>query len=133
MTATVNGNVRPPVVVGVDGSPAADDAIRGAAEDAALRAVPLRIVHALFTPIDYGPGIAFGTADFERMEADAVGVLEAAAHTAAGLAPKIDITTELVRAPRAPALITEAPFSAVVIPQILAHIENSLMPGRSQI
>ena len=40
----------PGIVVGVDGSPASDSAVRWAARDAAMRNVALTLVHAFTTP-----------------------------------------------------------------------------------
>lgn len=52
-----------PVVVGIDGSTAALDAVRWAAEEAAQRGVPLRIV---YVAPDHDPDPVFGAPDIDR-------------------------------------------------------------------
>lgn len=48
-----------PVVVGVDGSPAAQEALRLAVEEARLRRAPLRVVHVWHVPVEaYLAGVA---------------------------------------------------------------------------
>ncbi|MFQ1002409.1 universal stress protein [Modestobacter sp. SSW1-42] len=56
----------PPVVVGVDGSPAADAAAHEAADEAHRRLLPLRLVHAFDWPAAPGTGPAPGRAAARR-------------------------------------------------------------------
>ncbi|MEU6700704.1 universal stress protein [Pseudonocardia sp. NPDC046786] len=85
-----------PVVVGVDGSESALDAVRWAAAEAASRNVPLRLV-AVFTPLPAAPRHDMGlTAAYrDQVVTSQRGTLEVAAEVAAGAAPGVEIGTEL--------------------------------------
>ncbi|MFF0526768.1 universal stress protein [Nocardia amikacinitolerans] len=63
MSATTN----PPVVVGVDGSEQSLAAVRWAAEYAAHHRSPLRLIHALGVPTDFGPGMAGPVSDVDSL------------------------------------------------------------------
>ncbi|GAA0941387.1 MULTISPECIES: universal stress protein [Streptomyces violaceusniger group] len=88
------GTVELPVVVGVDGSDAASDALDWAAEMAGRRGLPLRVVHAsLWERYEgYIPGT---TADrpAERLHSEAV--LAAAAERAGRRVPTLKVMTDL--------------------------------------
>lgn len=104
-----------PVVVGVSGSKSSREAVRWAADDAARRRAPLQIVHALFTPLDYGPGLSYGPADFGRLESEGMRLLETARQLAHELAPEIEVSTELIRAPKGPALIDRSKDAQMMV------------------
>jgi nucleotide-binding universal stress UspA family protein len=84
-----------PIVVGTDGSPRADVAVEWAADEAALRHRPLRIVHAVEhweydIPFHTAPGMSESLTDTgERILAEAV-------DRAAKARPGLEITTELI-------------------------------------
>jgi nucleotide-binding universal stress UspA family protein len=108
-------NTMRPVVVGVSGSKSSREAVRWAADDAARRHVPLQIVHALFTPLDHGPGLSYGPADFGRLESEGLRLLETAQRQATELAPDIEVSTELIRAPKGPALIDRSKAAQMIV------------------
>ncbi|MBO0830296.1 MAG: universal stress protein, partial [Streptosporangiales bacterium] len=103
------------VVVGVDGSDAAMDAAAWAAEEAALRQRPLRIVHGFLWP-GYGAGAAFmydpAVGDL-RDAADAV-VTTAVEH-AKKAAPEVACTGEVIPGAAAPTLIRESKGAELVV------------------
>ncbi|MEU4896934.1 universal stress protein [Streptomyces sp. NPDC044780] len=88
------GTVELPVVVGVDGSDAASDALDWAAEAAGRRGLPLRIVHAsLWERYEgYVPGTA-ADRPAERLHSEAV--LAAAAERAGRRVPALKVMTDL--------------------------------------
>jgi nucleotide-binding universal stress UspA family protein len=98
-----------PVVVGVDESESARDAVRWAAAEAARRHAPLRLVSA-FAPIPAGhvgnPGL--GTSYRRTMTEGARAVLAAAVEQAAGVASGIDIGSELRTGFPVPVLLDES-------------------------
>ncbi|BBG00990.1 MULTISPECIES: universal stress protein [Pseudonocardia] len=85
-----------PVVVGVDGSESALDAVRWAAAEAASRNVPLRLV-AVFSPLPAAPRHDMGltAAYLEQVSASLRATLELSTEVAAGAAPGIEIDSEL--------------------------------------
>ncbi|EME61780.1 Usp family protein [Rhodococcus ruber BKS 20-38] len=85
------------VVVGIDGSPASDDAVRWAAATAADRGLPLHIVHALdFAPSGYSGAPFIQTAQvFEWIEDEGKTLLQRAEEVARTVAPALEITTRL--------------------------------------
>ena len=104
-----------PVVVGIDASRSSHEALVWAAGDAARRHAPLVIVHAAYVPLDYGPGLRFSGVDFDRLAADGSDLLNEAKGAAHKTAPDLEVTTELVRAPRAPALIEKSKNAQLVV------------------
>ncbi|MBI0382141.1 universal stress protein, partial [Streptomyces albiflaviniger] len=88
------GTVELPVVVGVDGSDAASDALDWAAEMAGRRRLPLRVVHAsLWERYEgYIPGTA-ADRPAERLHSEAV--LAAAAERAGRRVPTLKVMTDL--------------------------------------
>ncbi|KKK05145.1 universal stress protein [Micromonospora sp. HK10] len=105
-----------PVVVGVDGSTIALDAVRSAAREAAQRQLPLRIVHAFIWPlmnVPLGPhpgGPATGGLrnQAERYVADAVA-------EAARVAPDLPVTGAVVDGAPVPVLLDEARRGALLV------------------
>lgn len=105
-----------PIVVGVDGSPSAKEALDWAAAEAAALHRPLRIVHGFIWPLmrvplgpaDVGPADGGFQAAAERVLADA--------ETRAGsAAPEVKVTTELVVGAAAPALLRQAEDAELVV------------------
>ncbi|MEU5943656.1 universal stress protein [Micromonospora sp. NPDC047548] len=105
-----------PVVVGVDGSRSALDAVRVAAREAAARHRPLRVVHAFIWPlfgmplgpVPAAPPDAGLRHEAERFVADAV--------TEAGkIAPEVAVTGEVVDGAATPVLLRESRDAALVV------------------
>jgi len=94
------------IVVGVDGSPASNFAVCWAARDAALRNVPLTLVHMVNATTTWpqvamaGEVLAWLEDDGRRVLQEAVKIAEDATRTSR----KIDITQELWHAPPMPTL-----------------------------
>lgn len=94
------------IVVGVDGSPASNFAVCWATRDAALRNVPLTLVHMVNATTTWpqvamvGEALAWREDDGRRVLEEAVKVAEDATRTSR----KIDITRELWHAPPVPTL-----------------------------
>jgi nucleotide-binding universal stress UspA family protein len=84
-----------PIVVGTDGSPGASRAVRWAADEAALRRLPLHIVHAIDRGLYELPLFAPGQIAESVAEAGEETLAEAA-RTAREHRPGIEVTTELV-------------------------------------
>lgn len=105
-----------PVVVGVDGSDAAMDAVAWAAEEAALRRRALRVVHGFMLPA-YGVGVA--SFMYEPAASDlhdaADAVATAAVHHAKTVAPEIETTSEVITGAAAPILIRESYQAELVV------------------
>ncbi|MBW0117470.1 universal stress protein [Pseudonocardia abyssalis] len=87
-------DIRRTVVVGVDGSPSATDAVRWGAAEAARLGVPLRLVIAFGWPADDAGTL--GGAYRERLLGHARGQLAEAAAVAAGEQPGIMVEQQLV-------------------------------------
>jgi nucleotide-binding universal stress UspA family protein len=88
--------VRPFVAVGLDGSTSDDIAIRWAAEEASMRALPLRIVH-VATPPTLPPMMSYDLADLvlARFGAATSELVESATGKARTVAPGIDVGHEV--------------------------------------
>jgi nucleotide-binding universal stress UspA family protein len=105
-----------PVVVGVDGSESARDAVRWAAGEAALRRAPLRVVLA-FAPVPAGhvgnPGL--GTAYRHTMREAARTVLDAAVELARQVAPDVTVESELYQGFPVPVLLDESDHAQLTV------------------
>ncbi|MEU4643482.1 universal stress protein [Micromonospora sp. NPDC023814] len=112
----MTSNTRAPVVVGVDGSAAALDAVRVAAREAAQRQCPLRVVHAFIwpltrVPVDPVPGAPAGAGlrnQAERYVAEAVA-------EAGKAAPEVAVTGAVVDGAATPVLLDESRDAALVV------------------
>lgn len=100
-----------PVVVGVDSSDDAMQAVRWAANDAALHKVPLEVISAVPpVPAEDGAG------DYHlRLGQQARHAVDAAARVAVDTAPAIEITTAVLDAPIIPALLECAERARLVV------------------
>lgn len=86
-----------PVIAGVDGSPAGMAAAEAAAEEARLREVPLRLVHAYHWPTaPVGGARLVYEPDVDAMRNMAERFMADAASRARSVAPDIDVTTDLL-------------------------------------
>ncbi|OBF51626.1 universal stress protein UspA [Mycobacterium sp. 852002-50816_SCH5313054-b] len=106
------------IVVAVDGSQAADAAACWAAHDAAMRNVPLTVVHAVATPTATYPPVPYPEALVARLEDDGKKALMHAVKIAEDAMPadaKVAIDRELVYAAPAPALIKMSEEAEMVV------------------
>ena len=108
-----------PIIVGVDGSPASRVAVDWAARDAAMRRVPLRLVHVLNPPVVMAfPDMPMPPGYLQWQEEQGRKVLETATETveeATGGNP-VGVSSEMVAGPSVPALVdlsTEAQLLVV--------------------
>ncbi|SNS68465.1 Nucleotide-binding universal stress protein, UspA family [Geodermatophilus pulveris] len=105
-----DGPPPPPVVVGADGSECGLRAVRWAAEDAARRGAPLRIVHA--TPHLGHRGVAGSPAAWlPRARGATAQAYTVAVHTA----PSVPVSTEVVPGDPAAALLRAAEDAQLVV------------------
>lgn len=114
MTASMR---RHGIVVGVDGSPASNFAVCWAARDAALRNVPLTLVH-MVNATTMWPQVPMAAEAMAWQEDDGRRVLEEAvkiAEDATRTTRKIDITRELWHAPPAPTLANMSEEADMVV------------------
>lgn len=100
-----------PVVVGVDGSQSALEAVRWAADEATRRRAPLRIVHAYGVPVGYPPGFVDWHALSQALEARGRSWLDEARQAAT--APSTEVVE--VKAEPVSALLRESAHAAMVV------------------
>jgi nucleotide-binding universal stress UspA family protein len=98
------------ILVGVDGSASAKQAVRWAAGEAAMRNVPLRIVSVIYPAIGGYSGVGLNTTplpeDLARVqEADARRILDEATRIAHDTSERLQVTTEVVWSRLVPTLI----------------------------
>lgn len=105
-----------PIVVGVDGSPAASRAVRWAAGEAARQGAELRIVHAIGAT-EFFPGGAMSpsTELYGLLERDSEALLADAKQTAVEAAPQITVTTTSTTEPAVLTLIAESQHAQRVV------------------
>ncbi|WP_091656896.1 universal stress protein [Micromonospora auratinigra] len=105
-----------PVVVGVDGSPSALDAVRVAAREAALRHRPLRVVHAFLWPLlgtPLGP-VAAALPD-EELRTEAGKLIDEAVDEARKVDADLAVTGGLVDGPPVAVLLRESRSAALLV------------------
>jgi nucleotide-binding universal stress UspA family protein len=108
--------VAAPIVVGVDGSTSALDAVKWAAQECARHRVPLRLVHGFLLPTRGYPEIIMtGNEVRQAMENQARQWLEAAAETARAAAPDVVVETALVLEGPVPLLVDESGEARLVV------------------
>jgi nucleotide-binding universal stress UspA family protein len=105
---------RPPVVVGVDGSPDAGAAAEYGAWEADHRGLPLRLVHALQPPIMYGTSVVAAYDTGEPLT-DAQAVLREAAEQVRGRYPDLEVATVITAGTPASVLVDESRTAALVV------------------
>jgi len=96
------------IVVGVDGSAASNAAVGWAAREAAMRNVPLNLVHMFKTFVPTYPQIPLPSGVAEFQEDDGLEVLKQAAKIAEDALPatqKIAVATEVKKSPPVPTLV----------------------------
>ena len=106
------------ILVGVDGSPAAQAAVEWAAEEATRQQRPLHLVHGFGGPLS-GPPVSLDSPDEglvrSRVRSDAEQVLGEAVARARSASPGLEVTTELVAGGAAAALLGEARGGAKMV------------------
>ncbi|WP_433684582.1 universal stress protein [Nocardia sp. CA-119907] len=110
--------INPPVLVGVDGSDAAAEAVRWAAVDAVHHRAPLHIVYGIGAPMDFGPGIAFDQIDYDVYRAAGASAVAAASEFATAAAAPVgdlDISTFVVEAPPIPVLLDRSKDARMLV------------------
>ncbi|PSR40226.1 universal stress protein [Rhodococcus sp. AD45-ID] len=98
--------IKPPVVVGYDGSVQSRQAVSWGARDAALRSAPLLVVTTMFTPSNYGVPIGMPALYFDEQAASAKRRLADATELATDAAGEheLDVDVELASDPPVVAL-----------------------------
>jgi nucleotide-binding universal stress UspA family protein len=104
-----------PVVVGVDGSESALDAVRWAADEARRRHTSLRVVHAYEIPVGYPPGFVDWHALHQAFAAQGRSWLDQARQAAEQTAPGLVTEVVEVKAGAVPALVKESAQAALVV------------------
>ncbi|MER7459354.1 universal stress protein [Micromonospora sp. NPDC126480] len=109
-------NTGAPVVVGVDGSAAALDAVRVAAREAEYRQRPLRVVHAFIWPLTGAPlGPAAGAPAHAGLRNQAEQYVTEAVEQARKVAPDLRITGVVADGAPTPVLVDEAREAALMV------------------
>lgn len=105
-----------PVVVGVDGSTSASQAVRWAAEEAARRKTGLAIVHSCMVVPVHAPHVAGSSEAYADAVFDHGRVLLAEATTlATETAPQVEVTTELISGGAAEQLVGRSASAQLVV------------------
>jgi nucleotide-binding universal stress UspA family protein len=104
-----------PVVVGVDGSDSALDAVRWAVDEAVRRGTGLRVVHAHEIPAGYLPGFVDWHALHEALAAQGKAWLASAREEVEKTAPGLAVEVVEVRAGAVPTLVLESSEAAVLV------------------
>jgi nucleotide-binding universal stress UspA family protein len=105
----------PPVVVGVDGSESALEAVRWAADEARRRETRLRVVHAYQIPTGYPQGFVDVKMLHDALAAQGKEWLARAKEVAGEAAPGLTVEVAEVQAPAVPALEREAADAALLV------------------
>ncbi|GAB1516941.1 universal stress protein [Actinophytocola sp. KF-1] len=107
--------MRPPVVVGVDGSDSALRAVAWAAAYAAAHGLPLRLVHVYLTPVSLPSGVFDQGVARRAMRAQGRRLLRDARVAATAAAPGVPLEFVLTPAPVVPALVGEAATARLLV------------------
>ncbi len=106
------------IVVAVDGSPASNTAASWAAREAAMREIPLTVVHAVTTPTAVWPPVPYPESLVVRLEDEGKKAIMHAIKLAEEALPaerKVTINRELVYSSPAPALITMSEAAEMIV------------------
>lgn len=105
-----------PIVVGVDGSPESKAAVDWAARDAALRGLPLKLLHALNPPVVMAfPEVPMPTGYLQWQQDEGRSLLEHATATAREAAEDIEIISDMVAGPSVPTLVDASRDASMVV------------------
>lgn len=111
-----HGDALAPIVVGVDGSSSAQDAVDWAIAEASARRRPLRIVHAvIWSSMGDLLGLAPGESADAVLQAAAEEVLGEAETRARSANPDLEVTSRLVPGASAPALLDQAQDAELIV------------------
>jgi nucleotide-binding universal stress UspA family protein len=108
----------PPIVVGVDGSPASHGAVRWAAADAVAHHRPLRLVHAAAVPMYYGPEIRLVHVDldeFRRLGKQLTTTAAQIAKDATAAVGEVDVSIAVYDAAAVPVLTALSRTASMVV------------------
>ena len=113
MTSNVAGRH---IVAAVDGSRSALDAVRWAADEAARRGLPLRLVHAVeVSTIAYGGAFGLPQDFFDALRQSGRGYLDDATAAAGKLHPELAVTADLLDGSPIPVLVDASEHAAMVV------------------
>jgi nucleotide-binding universal stress UspA family protein len=115
-----------PVVVGVDGSEVSSAALAFAVEEAEVRSVPVRVVHAWHSPPTYG-GDFPTVIDVDEIEKVARRTLENAVEPYRGRQPGLVVDSWLVRGPAGPELIEASRDASLLV--LGSHGHSGVVAG----
>lgn len=105
-----------PIVVGVDGSSESKVAVDWAARDAALRGLPLKLVHVLTPPVVMAfPEVPMPPGYFDWQQEEGRKVLDAATETARAAAADVEIVSEMVSGPAVPTLVEQSQDAEILV------------------
>lgn len=105
-----------PIVVGVDGSPAARVAVDWAARAAALRGIPLKLVQVLSPPVVLVfPEVPMPPGYLEWQQGEGRALLDAAVATALEAAPGLEVSTEMISGPAVPTLVEQSKDAEMLV------------------
>ncbi|MFH5227092.1 universal stress protein [Antrihabitans spumae] len=85
-----------PIIVGVDGSPSSNEAVRWAAQEATRQHAPLLLILADVIPLGYLPGNGFYQTEIDKQAIAGRATLAEAKLLAEGTASSVDVQTEFV-------------------------------------
>ncbi len=111
-------NEQEPIVVGVDGSPGADEAVAWAVEEARSRKVALRLVYGYGRDLTFGAVAVYGNLpvpELSHVRAVAEKILSEARARAGDLAPDVEVSTQDVDDDAGPALVDESARASMVV------------------
>jgi nucleotide-binding universal stress UspA family protein len=103
------------IVVGVDGSESAEEALEFAAEEAALRGATLRIVSAWDVPPVLTPGALYGTDVIEAFPKESDVIVQKALARVAALYPKVVCQGKAVEGSAVQVLLQEAEGATLLV------------------
>ncbi|MBW0116032.1 universal stress protein [Pseudonocardia abyssalis] len=111
MTSTISR-----IVAAVDGSALSLQAAQWAADEAAQRHRPIRLVHAVETDtLTYGAGVPLPQSYFDAVRADGVQILSDAREAVLLRHPELDVTVTLHTSGPVPALLEESDAAALLV------------------
>lgn len=103
------------VVVGVDGCPGSEGALRYAVAEATRRHAPLCLVHVVPTSAPVWPGVPMGGVAGTELRAIAEKILEETVETVRRIAPDLAVSTVLSAGSRSAALVDAADGAQLVV------------------